>query len=98
MENGGCCKQTTKRDEETKSKILNRISRIKGQIEGVGRMIEDDRYCKDILVQLSAIEKSVKSLASLIFDNHMHSCVVEGVKNGDETKIDEIVDLFRRFS
>ena len=61
-------------------------------------MIEDDRYCKDILVQLSAIEKSVKSLASLIFDNHMHSCVVEGVKNGDETKIDEIVDLFRRFS
>ncbi len=98
MKNGGCCKQTTKRDEETKSKILNRINRIKGQIEGVGRMIEDDRYCKDILVQLSAIEKSVKSLASLIFDNHMHSCVVEGVKNGDETKIDEIVDLFRRFS
>ena len=98
MDKHECCEQITKRSEEFKKKLFNRINRLKGQIEGVSRMIEEDRYCKDILIQLSAIEKSTKSLASLIFDNHMHSCVVNGLKNGDETKINEVVELFRRFS
>ena len=60
-------------------------------------MIENDRYCTDILIQLASIEKSIKSLASIILDNHMHSCVVKGIKEGDESKIDEVIELFRRF-
>lgn len=90
--------RTTHRNEETKKKLITRINRIKGQIEGIKKMVEEDRYCGDILIQLSAIEQSTKSLAAIVFDNHMHSCVVQGVKDGDEAKIDEIVDLFRRFS
>lgn len=90
-------KKTT-RSEEEKKKLISRINRIKGQLDGINKMVEDDRYCADILIQLSAADKAIKSLASVILDNHMHSCVLDGIKEGDLTKIDEIVDLFRRFS
>ena len=88
----------TKRNEEDKKTLISRINRLSGQMTGVKKMIEDDRYCGDILIQLSAIDKSIKSLASLILNKHMHSCVVKSVKEGDETTIDEVVELFKRFS
>ena len=93
-----CCDENKViRSEEDKKNLINRISRISGQIDGVKKMIENDRYCPDILIQLASIEKSIKSLSSIILDNHMHSCVIKGIKEGDESKIDEVIDLFRRF-
>lgn len=94
-----CCekKKLNKRDEESKRKIINRLNRINGQINGIKGMIEEDRYCDDVLIQLSAIDKSIKSLANVILDEHMHSCVLEDIKNGNDAVIDEVVDLFRRF-
>lgn len=93
-----CCSENKViRSEEDKKNLINRISRISGQVDGVKKMIENDRYCPDILIQLASIEKSIKSLSSIILDNHMHSCVIKGIKEGDESKIDEVIDLFRRF-
>ena len=93
-----CCEEKKViRSEEDKTNLINRINRILGQVDGVKKMIENDRYCPDILIQLASIEKSIKSLSSIILDNHMHSCVLKGIKEGDESKIDEIIDLFRRF-
>ena len=93
-----CCSENKViRSEENKKNLINRISRISGQVDGVKKMIENDRYCPDILIQLASIEKSIKSLSSIILDNHMHSCVIKGIKEGDESKIDEVIDLFRRF-
>ena len=93
-----CCSENKViRSEEDKKNLINRISRISGQVDGVKKMIENDRYCPDILLQLASIEKSIKSLSSIILDNHMHSCVIKGIKEGDESKIDEVIDLFRRF-
>ena len=93
-----CCSENKViRNEEDKKNLINRISRISGQVDGVKKMIENDRYCPDILIQLASIEKSIKSLSSIILDNHMHSCVIKGIKEGDESKIDEVIDLFRRF-
>jgi CsoR family transcriptional regulator, copper-sensing transcriptional repressor len=60
-------------------------------------MVDEDRYCDDILIQLAAIDKSVKSLANVILENHMHSCVIDNIKNGNYEVIDEVVDLFKRF-
>ena len=93
-----CCDRKTIRNEEEKKKLNSRINRIIGQLEGIKRMVDDDRYCADILIQLSASDKAIKSLASIVLDNHMHSCVLNSVKEGDTSKIDEIVELFRRFS
>lgn len=93
-----CCNNRTKhRSEEEKRDITARLNRIAGQINGVKKMIEDDRYCDDVLIQLAAIDKSVKSLAGLLLDKHIHSCLIEDIQNGNLQSVDEIVDLFKRF-
>lgn len=60
-------------------------------------MIENDRYCDDVLIQLSAIDKSIKSLANVLLEKHMKSCVKDNLLNGNDKVLDEIVDLFKRF-
>lgn len=91
------CKKIKKRTEEEKKKLESRINRISGQLNGIKKMIDEDRYCDDILIQLSAIDKSIKSLANTILDDHIHSCVIDNVQKGNAEVLDEIVDLFRRF-
>ncbi len=85
------------RTEEDKKKIINRIQRLIGQMNGVKNMIEDNRYCDDVLIQLAAIDKAIKSLANVILEDHMHSCLIENIQNGNVEVVDEIVDLFKRF-
>ena len=85
------------RTEEEKKVLTTRINKIVGQMNGIKKMIDEDRYCDDILIQLAAIEKSVKSLSTVILDNHMRTCLVKSIQNGDLTVVDEIVDLFKRF-
>ena len=92
-----CCKKKTKRSEEEKKKLNNRLNRIEGQVRGVKKMIEEDRYCDDVLIQLSAIDKSIKSLANHILENHMYTCVLKDLEKGNYEIIDEVVNLFRRF-
>lgn len=87
----------TKRSNEDKNKLVTRINKLIGQMNGIKKMIEDDRYCDDILIQLSAIDKSIKSLANVILDNHMHTCLIENIENGNYEVINEIIDLFKRF-
>lgn len=87
----------TKRSDEDKNKLVTRINKLIGQMNGIKKMIEDDRYCDDILIQLSAIDKSIKSLANVILDNHMHTCLIENIENGNYEVINEIIDLFKSF-
>ena len=63
-----CSEKKTIRKEEDKKKLISRINRLKGQMDGIRKMIEDDRYCGDVLIQLAAISSSVKSLSSVIFE------------------------------
>ena len=90
------CKTRPRTDEE-KSKLVGRLNRIAGQINGVKNMIETDRYCDDVLIQLSAIDKAVKSISTLILEEHMRTCIVDQLKEGKTEAVDEIVGLFRRF-
>ena len=95
-----CChgeNRTKVRTKEEKKALVSRINRIVGQMKGVGKMIEEDRYCDDVLIQLAAIDKSVKSLAAVVLEEHMHSCLIEHIQSGDLAAVDEIVDLFKRF-
>lgn len=97
MENN-CCNKKTKRSAEEKKLIINRLNRIGGQIKGIGNMIENDAYCNDILIQLSAVKNSVKSLSTYILENHLCTCVARDLENGDLDNIDEIISLFKRFN
>lgn len=93
-----CCEiKIKKRSEEEKKALSTRVNKIIGQMNGIKKMIDEDRYCDDILIQLAAIDKSVKSLANVILDAHMHSCLIDNVKEGNYEVVDEIVDLFKRF-
>lgn len=96
--NNKCCGKKTHRSNEEKKIINNRISRIEGQLKGIKRMIEEDSYCNDILVQLSAIENSVKSLSNHILENHLYSCVTRDLEDGKLDIVDELVGLFKKFN
>lgn len=93
-----CCNTKIKeRSLEEKKILTTRLNKIIGQLNGIKNMIEEDRYCDDILIQLSAADKSIKSLANLLLDNHMHTCLIEHIENKNYEIIDEIVELFKRF-
>lgn len=98
MEKNKCCDKKTHRGEEEKKVINNRINRIQGQLRGIKKMIEEDAYCNDVLVQLSAVENSVKSLSNHILENHLYSCVTRDIENGNLEIIDELISLFKKFN
>jgi len=89
---------TTVRDGKEKKHIKRRLSVIEGQIRGVQKMVDDERNCEELLTQLSAADHAIKSLAYIILNRHLHSCVVENIEAGNHQVIDEIVDLFKKFT
>ena len=93
-----CCNKKTKRSDDEKKLVINRLNRINGQIKGITRMIENDAYCNDVLIQLSAVENSVKSLSTHVLENHLYTCVPKNLENGDFDTIDELISLFKRFN
>lgn len=90
------CEKSKHRTDEEKKKLNKRLNIIEGQIRGIKQMIEDDRYCADILIQLSAINKSLESVENSILESHIKSCVLSEIQNGNSDIIDEVMELFRR--
>ena len=79
--------------------LTKRISRIEGQVRGIGRMIVDDRYCIDILTQVSAIQSALDALALQLLEHHLHGCVQHAVKSGDGNRaMDEALTVIRKFA
>ena len=93
-----CCNKKTRRSQEEKKLIINRLNRISGQINGINKMIENDAYCNDVLIQLSAVKNSIKSLSTYILENHLYTCVANDLENGNFDSIDELISLFKRFN
>ena len=93
---GARYKQTA-RGDEFQADLQRRLNRAIGQLGGVKAMIEDNRYCGDVLVQLAAAEKAVHRVSELVLENHLHTCVVEQVRGGNEEVVDEAMELIRRF-
>ena len=91
-------RKTTKRNEETKKQLTNRLNRIEGQIRGIKKMIEEDRYCNDVLIQLAAVESSVKSLSNQVLETHLLTCISNEIEKENLEVIDELISLFKRFN
>ena len=78
-----------------KQDVLKRLNYIEGHLGGIRKMIEEDKYCVDILRQTYAVRKAIEKLEELLVDGHLHSCVPEGIANGNAEKIiDELVQLY----
>jgi DNA-binding FrmR family transcriptional regulator len=88
-------------DEAQKEKIAARLRRIEGQISGVRKMIEDDRYCIDILTQTSAVVSALRGVEDLVMQNHLNTCVAEAMQSGDpreqQEKVDEVMNVITKF-
>ena len=83
------------RSEELKA-LKNRLNRITGQLNGIGKMLDENRYCGDILIQVAAVESALQSLAYRLLQEHMESCVVEEVMKGNLSVIEETVELVKK--
>ena len=78
------------RDEKEYRDLLNRLSRIEGQVRGVKKMVEDERYCIDILTQVSAISSALNSFNKILISEHIKSCVVNDIRQGNDDVVDEL--------
>lgn len=92
------CNKSKHRTEEEKKKLIKRLNIIEGQVKGIKQMIDDERYCQDILIQISAVDKSLKSLGNEILKSHLSTCVVNDLKNNNLEIIDEIISLFDKLN
>ena len=88
------CQKLTKRDDEQKKKLINRLNRIEGQIRGISRMVESDAYCADILTQCAAVNAALNSFNKELLSSHMKNCVVRDIRDGKDEVIDELLDTF----
>ncbi|MCB5200741.1 metal-sensitive transcriptional regulator [Loktanella sp. TSTF-M6] len=85
-----------------KQKTLDRLSRVEGQVRGVARMVEEDRYCMDVLAQTAAIRSALLGVERLVLENHAAHCVETAIRSGDPTeqraKFDELIGLLQKAS
>ena len=91
-----CCHKTKERTEKEYKDLMNRLSRIEGQVRGVKGMLEKDAYCVDILTQVAAINAALNSFNKVLLANHIKSCVAENVRNGNDEVIDELVQTMQK--
>jgi DNA-binding FrmR family transcriptional regulator len=75
--------------------VIKRLNYIEGHLAGIRRMIEEDQYCVDILKQTYAVRRAIEKMEALLLDGHLHSCVVEGIRDGrDDEVVDELLQLY----
>ncbi|TCP28894.1 DNA-binding FrmR family transcriptional regulator [Scopulibacillus darangshiensis] len=87
------------RTNKEKEQVINRLKRIEGQVRGIQNMVENDRYCMDILIQLSAIQSAIKKVGYSVMERHTKMCVAHSIKNGDDdSMIDELLEIIQQYS
>lgn len=87
------------RTNEEKQSVVNRLKRIEGQVRGIQRMVEEDRYCVDILVQISAINAALKKVGYSVTERHMKHCVNHAIKEDEgELAIEEMLEVIKHIS
>ena len=92
-----CCQHKTKhRSPEEQKSLTNRLSRIEGQVRGLRDMLQRDAYCPDILVQVSAVNAALNSFSKELLATHIRTCVADGIRQGDDGVIDELVTTLQK--
>jgi len=88
--------------DDEKAKLTNRLSRISGQVAAVQRMIDEDEYCVDILMQIAAANGALGKVGQIILESHINSCVKNAMSDSNskerDVKLEELIDLFRKYA
>lgn len=88
----------TDREDSQVQDLLNRLNRMEGQIRGLKTMVENNIYCDDILIQVAAVKSGLDSFSSQLFAQHLRTCVVRDLKDGDPKIIDEVLITIKRLT
>ena len=96
MRENCCCERTKKRSEEEIKALMNRLSRIEGQIRGIKNMLEKDAYCTDIITQVSAANAALNAFNRELMASHIRSCVKTDVEKGDDASLEEMISLMQK--
>lgn len=91
-----CHQKSIPRQDKELRKLKNRLNRMIGQLNGIGKMLDNNRYCGDILTQIAAVESALQSFGYLVLKEHMETCVVEEIQQGNTQVIDETVELIKK--
>lgn len=95
-ENKACCHKSKKRSGKEYKDLVNRLSRIEGQIRGIRRMVEEDSYCTDILIQVSAANAALNSFSKVLLSEHIRTCVADDIRQGKDDTIEELVATLQK--
>lgn len=96
---GSCpdsCHRTKERSEKEYKDLLNRLSRIEGQVRGIRKMVENSAYCPDILIQVSAVKAALNSFNKVLLANHIRTCVADDIRAGKDETVDELVATLQK--
>lgn len=91
-----CCNRKKQRTEKEYKALINRLSRIEGQIRGIRGMVEKDVYCIDILTQVAAVSAALSGFSKELLANHIKTCVMKDIKEGNEETIDELLEVLKK--
>ena len=91
-----CCCKTKERPEKEYKDLIHRLNRIEGQVRGIKSMVEKDAYCPDILVQTAAVNAALNSFSRTLLSNHIHTCVVNDIREGLDEVVDELMATLQK--
>ena len=91
-----CCTKHKERSPEEIRALTNRLNRIEGQIKGLKKMIDEERYCVDIITQVSSVQAALNAFQRELLNSHIKSCVVTDIRNGNEEAVDELCGLLQK--
>ncbi|MGI6177591.1 MAG: metal-sensing transcriptional repressor [Eubacterium sp.] len=91
-----CAMRSKHRDEKEYKDLINRLSRIEGQIRGIKSMVENDAYCPDILIQAAAANAALNSFNKVLLANHIKTCVTNDIREGNYETVDELVNVLQK--
>ncbi|MCI9215747.1 metal-sensing transcriptional repressor [Lachnospiraceae bacterium 42-17] len=95
-ENKECCQRTKERSKKEYRDLINRLNRVEGQIRGIRRMVEENAYCPEILIQVSAANAALNSFNKVLLSEHIRTCVAEDIRNGKEDTLDELTGVLKK--
>lgn len=90
-----CCRKKHRGEAESRD-LIHRLNRIEGQIRGIRTMVEEERYCVDILTQVSAVNAALNAFSKKLLEDHMKTCVVEDIKQGNEETVEEFCGIIQK--
>ena len=91
-----CCQRKKHRSEEEKKALTNRLNRIAGQVQGLQKMLKEDAYCPDILIQVSAVTSALNAFSRELLGSHIRTCVTEDIVSGRKEAADELVETLAK--